>query len=68
MISEPTVFSFECKTTVLADELMSFMFCQKQKNMVFCGNLREVLAKLHSDNFALLAFYLNVIETRSQGN
>ena len=68
MISESTVFSYECKTTVIADELMSFMLCQKQKNIVFCGHFREVFAKLHSDNFALLAFYLNVIETRSQGN
>ena len=41
---------------------------RNKKNMVFCGHFREVFAKLHSDNFALLAFYLNVIKTRSQGN
>ena len=67
MISEPTVFSFISKTTVLADELY-VPPVRNKKNMVFCGHFREVFAKLHSDNFALLAFYLNVIKTRSQGN
>ena len=66
MISEPTVFSVISKTTVLADEL--YVLSETKKNMVFCGHFREVFAKLHSDNFALLAFYLNVIKTRSQGN
>ena len=59
MISEPTVFSFISKTTVLADEL----YVLSETKKIWC-----FVAKLHSDNFALLAFYLNVIKTRSQGN
>ena len=43
MISEPTVFSFGCKTTVLADEL--YVLSETKKNMVFCGHLREVFGK-----------------------
>ena len=65
MISEPTVFSFISKTTVLADEL--YVLSETKKIWCFVAILEE-FSQNCSDNFALLAFYLNVIKTRSQGN